>query len=283
MGSHHQITSTTIMKDIKALVSILAVCLTVDGHPAQLGGAVGPGVGVSTLHKSVTQAAPQVHHIGHGGHGNIHGHGGHRHGLSSHGHGPARSNGVRRVVNHGHQGHGHNHGHHISHGSVGSSIGSSIGSVGLHSSVGSSIGHGSIGSISSHGPVETVSSSYLPVEHVEVGHVSHDVGHSSGGYGYDEYEKPDPFQFEYGVHDDHYYTDFSEHRSGDEAGNIYGEYQVALPDGRIQYVDYKADGHYGGTVMEVRYEGEARHPEYVGHVEHVEPIIHDVVPSYHIY
>merc|ERR1711902_6968 len=176
MGSHHQITSTTIMKDIKALVSILAVCLTVDGHPAQLGGAVGPGVGVSTLHKSVTQAAPQVHHIGHGGHGNIHGHGGH-----GHGHGPARSHGVRRVVNHGHQGHGHNHGHHISHGSVGSSIGSSIGSVGLHSSVGSSIGHGSIGSISSHGPIETVSSSYLPVEHV--GHVSHDVGHSSGGYG----------------------------------------------------------------------------------------------------
>merc|ERR1712121_576270 len=258
MGSHHQITLTTIMKDIKALVSILAVCLTVDGHPAQLGGAVGPGVGVSTLHKSVTQAAPQVHHIGHGGHGNIHGHGGHGH-------------------NHGHQG------HHISHGSVGSSIGSSIGSVGLHSSVGSSIGHGSIGSISSYGPVETISSSYLPVEHVEVGHVSHDVGHSSGGYGYDEYEKPDPFQFEYGVHDDHYHTDFSEHRSGDEAGNIYGEYQVALPDGRIQYVEYKADGHYGGTVMEVRYEGEARHPEYVGHVEHVEPIIHDVVPSYHIY
>ena len=106
-------------------------------------------------------------------------------------------------------------------------------------------------------------------------------GHSSGGYGHDE--KPDPFQFEYGVHDDHYYTDFSEHRSGDEAGNIYGYYEVALPDGRIQHVDYKADGHYGGTVMEVKYTGEARHPEYVGHVEHVEPIIHDVVPSYHVY
>merc|ERR1712126_408510 len=278
MGSHHQITSTTIMKDIKALVSILAVCLTVDGHPAQLGGAVGPGVGVSTLHKSVTQAAPQVHHIDHG-HGHGRGHGGHVHGG---GHSVGHGHTIGHRVG-GHRGHGGHsgHGHHISHGSVGSSIGSSIGSVGLHSSVGSSIGHGSIGSISSHGPVETVSSSYLPVEHV--GHVSHDVGHSSGGHGYDEYEKPDPFQFEYGVHDDHYHTDFSEHRSGDEAGNIYGEYQVALPDGRIQYVDYKADGHYGGTVMEVRYEGEARHPEYVGYVEHVEPIIHDVVPSYHIY
>merc|ERR1711955_27736 len=89
-------------------------------------------------------------------------------------------------------------------------------------------------------------------------------GQSSGGYGYDEYEKPDPFQFEYGVHDDHYYTDFSEHRSGDEAGNIYGYYEVALPDGRIHHVDYKADGHYGGTVMEVKYTGEARHPESYG-------------------
>ena len=100
-------------------------------------------------------------------------------------------------------------------------------------------------------------------------------GQSSRGYGYDEYEKPDPFQFEYGVHDDHYYTDFSEHRSGDEAGNIYGYYEVALPDGRIQHVDYKADGHYGGTVMEVKYTGEARHPESYGgyqdsgyHAEH---------------
>merc|ERR1712243_326997 len=103
-------------------------------------------------------------------------------------------------------------------------------------------------------------------------HASHGIssgygysgGQSRGGYGYDEYEKPDPFQFEYGVHDDHYYTDFSEHRSGDEAGNIYGEYQVALPDGRIQYVKYEADGHYGGTVMEVKYDGEARHPESYG-------------------
>jgi len=258
------------MKDIKALVSILVVCLTVDGHPAQLGGGVGPGVGVqgSTLHKSVSQSASPagVHHVAHGLLFGNHGHGNnHNHGRVSHG-GRTPS---RRVVGHGgNHGHGgqHTHGHHISHGSIGSSIGhgSSIGSVGLsHGSSIGSIGHGSsigsVGSISSHGPIESVSSGYLPVEHV-----SHDVGHSSGGYGYDEYEKPDPFQFEYGVHDDHYHTDFSEHRSGDEAGNIYGEYQVALPDGRIQYVKYEADGHYGGTIMEVKYDGEARHPESYG-------------------
>merc|ERR1719187_1979933 len=55
------------------------------------------------------------------------------------------------------------------------------------------------------------------------GHVVAPVHH--GG---DYHEQPDPFKFEYGVHDDKYYTDFSEHRSGDEYGNIVGEYQVAL-------------------------------------------------------
>jgi len=98
-------------------------------------------------------------------------------------------------------------------------------------------------------------------------------GGSEGGYGYDE--KPDPFHFEYGVHDDHYYTDFSETREGDEYGNIVGEYQVALPDGRIQYVKYTADGNYGGTIMEVSYKGEARHPE-THHVEHSPSLHHDV-------
>ena len=143
----------------------------------------------------------------------------------------------------------------------------------------------------STGPSQgAVAASAPAVHHASHGAVAqpaaaHHASHSSGGYGYDEYEKPDPFQFEYGVHDDHYYTDFSEHRSGDEAGNIYGYYEVALPDGRIQHVDYKADGHYGGTVMEVKYTGEARHPESYGgyHAEHGESIVHDVVPSYHIY
>ena len=99
-------------------------------------------------------------------------------------------------------------------------------------------------------------------------------GHGSGHvvapvhHGGDYHEQPDPFKFEYGVHDDKYYTDFSEHRSGDEYGNIVGEYQVALPDGRIQYVKYTADGNYGGTVMDVSYKGEARHPDVVHHAAH---------------
>jgi len=105
----------------------------------------------------------------------------------------------------------------------------------------------------------SISSSPSIVHSTELHHGVHEGGHDGG---YDE--KPDPFHFEYGVHDDKYYTDFSEQRSGDEYGNIVGEYQVALPDGRIQYVTYRADGNYGGTTMEVSYTGEARHPEHSG-------------------
>ena len=95
------------------------------------------------------------------------------------------------------------------------------------------------------------------------------IGGHGGGHGGDHYdERPDPFHFEYGVHDDKYHTDFSEQRSGDESGSMKGEYTVALPDGRIQHVIYHADGGYGGTVMDVKYDGEARHPDVVHHGGH---------------
>ena len=89
-----------------------------------------------------------------------------------------------------------------------------------------------------------------------------------GGHGQAYDYSPDPFHFQYGVHDAKYYTDFSEARTGDEAGNIKGEYSVALPDGRIQHVIYHADGNYGGTVMDVKYDGEAHHPDIVQHGGH---------------
>ena len=48
------------------------------------------------------------------------------------------------------------------------------------------------------------------------------IGGGGGGHGHGQGydERPDPFHFQYGVHDDKYYTDFSEVRSGEEAGNI---------------------------------------------------------------
>ena len=103
-----------------------------------------------------------------------------------------------------------NHGS-LVHGGLHSSIGS-LGHGGVHSSVGS-LGHGSVGhvgTVSHSAPLTAVSS--VPVV--------------STGAGHDHYEQPDPFTFEYGVQDDHYHTDFSEHRAGDAEGNIVGEYQV---------------------------------------------------------
>ena len=137
---------------------------------------------------------------------------------------------------------------------------------GLVSSVPLPDGIGGVGLIGHGGHV--VSTPLVSAVHSTPVVVSH------GGYQEENYQ-PDPFSFTYGVHDDHYNTDFSESRSGDGAGNIKGEYSVALPDGRIQYVTYTADGGYGGTVMEVSYKGEARHPEAV----HSTPVVHEVVST----
>ena len=91
--------------------------------------------------------------------------------------------------------------------------------------------HGGLPEPVQHNTVHSAISSAPSIVHntVHSAPVVTDVHHGvhEGGYdgGYDE--KPDPFHFEYGVHDDKYYTDFSEQRSGDEYGNIVGEYQVS--------------------------------------------------------
>ena len=127
---------------------------------------------------------------------------------------------------------------------------------------------------SHNAPVTHTVAAVPAIQHHAVHNAVQHHGSHGDSYGHDEYEQPDPFHFEYGVHDDHYYTDFRESREGDGYGNIHGEYEVSLPDGRIQYVHYSADGNYGGTIMDVEYKGEARHPESYGgyhgghHAEH---------------
>jgi hypothetical protein len=70
------------------------------------------------------------------------------------------------------------------------------------------------------------------------------------------------YSFEYGVADNISGSQFGdqESRSG---GLTQGQYQVALPDGRVQTVTYTVDGP-SGYVATVEYSGEAAYPGLVG-------------------
>ena len=69
-----------------------------------------------------------------------------------------------------------------------------------------------------------------------------------------------PYTYTYAVADDYSNSNFQASETSDGAGNAEGSYTVALPDGRIQHVNYKADG-YNGYVADVTYEGTPVYPE----------------------
>merc|ERR1711892_205901 len=52
-------------------------------------------------------------------------------------------------------------------------------------------------------------------------------------------DEPSPYTYTYGVADDYSKATFNAAETGDGAGNAEGSYTVALPDGRIQHVNYK--------------------------------------------
>merc|ERR1712008_25771 len=72
-------------------------------------------------------------------------------------------------------------------------------------------------------------------------------------------EAPKPYAFQYGVSDDYSGAKFNAQETAD-GKVVTGQYQVALPDGRIQTVTYTAD-HYNGYVADVKYEGIPVYPE----------------------
>ena len=76
----------------------------------------------------------------------------------------------------------------------------------------------------------------------------------------DFWQAPQPYSFEYDVQDKESYNDF-EHSEKSDYNVVTGSYRVALPDGRTQIVTYKADAY--GYTADVKYEGEAKYPEYV--------------------
>merc|ERR1711997_400558 len=73
-------------------------------------------------------------------------------------------------------------------------------------------------------------------------------------------DEPSPYTYTYAVADDYSNAAFNAAETGDGAGNAAGSYSVALPDGRTQHVNCKADG-YEGYVADVTYEGTAVYPD----------------------
>ncbi len=68
-----------------------------------------------------------------------------------------------------------------------------------------------------------------------------------------------PYKFAWAVKDEPSKNDYS-HQQESDGKVTTGSYRVALPDGRTQIVTYRADEN--GYVADVKYEGEAKYPEY---------------------
>ena len=82
--------------------------------------------------------------------------------------------------------------------------------------------------------------------------------------GYSEPAYPDTapvYQYQYAVADSYSGADFAQSESRD-GYKTYGEYRVALPDGRTQIVTYNVADGKSGYVADVKYEGEAHYPEH---------------------
>merc|ERR1712055_885389 len=86
-----------------------------------------------------------------------------------------------------------------------------------------------------------------------------------------------PYTYNYAVADDYSNSNFQATESDDGTGVREGGYSVALPDGRIQHVNYHAND-LDGFVAEVTYEGTAAYPEaaVVAHapVGYARPVVH---------
>jgi hypothetical protein len=86
-------------------------------------------------------------------------------------------------------------------------------------------------------------------------------------------DEPSPYTYTYAVADDYSNSNFNAAETGDGAGNAVGSYSVALPDGRTQHVNYKADG-YAGYVADVTYDGTAAYPVAAAPAYHAAPVLH---------
>merc|ERR1712127_643682 len=99
--------------------------------------------------------------------------------------------------------------------------------------------------------------------------VVHAVAHAPAYHAAEVYaDEVSPYTYQYAVADDYSSSNFNAAESSDGTGNAQGSYSVALPDGRIQHVNYHATP-YDGYVAEVTYDGTAAYPTAV--VAHAAP------------
>ena len=80
-------------------------------------------------------------------------------------------------------------------------------------------------------------------------------------YGHDDASEDGNYDFSYNVVDPKEGLDFGASEVKDDAGRTFGEYHVALPDGRRQTVTYSVVGD-SGFVADVNYDGEAKVDSY---------------------
>merc|ERR1712215_278560 len=131
-----------------------------------------------------------------------------------------------------------------------------------------------------------------PVDHAAPAYHAPVVAHAAVEAYPDEVS---PYTYNYAVADDYSASNFNAAESSDGTGNAEGSYSVALPDGRIQHVNYHTDD-ANGYVAEVTYDGTAVYPEApvpvagvrvapVVHAApvavHATPVVHAAAPVYH--
>merc|ERR1712066_917869 len=112
-------------------------------------------------------------------------------------------------------------------------------------------------SIAANRPVPVGHAAVVPV----AAPVVHGVAHAApvAGYAAGDLAEVSPYTYNYGVADDYSKAAFSQTESNDGTGVVEGSYQVNLPDGRVQTVNYHAND-IDGYVAEVSYAGEAQYP-----------------------
>merc|ERR1712055_390155 len=90
------------------------------------------------------------------------------------------------------------------------------------------------------------------------------VGHGVVGHGVAEVypDEISPYTYQYNVADDYSGSNFQATESDDGNSNRQGSYSVALPDGRVQHVNYQTND-LDGYIAEVTYDGQAAYPEAV--------------------